>query len=362
MKVTRRAGSVFAMFALAFVLSGGVQPGAHAASNDPLADEIHRWLSYAADTTTKDRFSQQVKPFSLPALRQIEAELEAGRRWSALHRLAAVRVNLTAAVYVNGIAPDRRTDADFEAEWRRIGADFARDSVRASNFAGVTPAALRAEAEAILPQARIFQEASLDYGRNVETEIGLFYLGAALGQKSLAEFCRDLKEPAAGRAPPLRSIRPEIDELQGKLMAAYVPPASVDRHSEFIGASSVLKEARALDAMGCLHGAMLRYLMAVTRSTPLVAPSAARPRADVVRDLDRYATRFDAASVDHSIARIFIELARGELAASPDSAPALSASIAAQVLPHYLAALEPRAVVAATKPDLDVTLVRWPFT
>ena len=66
----------------------------------------------------------------------------------------------------------------------------------------------------------------------------------------------------------MRRLSDELDALEGELLSAYKPPASIDRHREFIAASSTLKEARELDAAGLSYGALLRYLQAVLRVAP----------------------------------------------------------------------------------------------
>jgi len=55
---------------------------------------------------------------------------------------------------------------------------------------GLRPAAVRAVAEAALPQVRAFYESSLEYGRNTMPDFGFFYLASAQAQKEFAAFCR----------------------------------------------------------------------------------------------------------------------------------------------------------------------------
>ena len=71
---------------------------------------------------------------------------------------------------------------------------------------------------------------------------------ATIGPITLAAFCRTLSFPAPRRAPPLRPLAGEVDALDTALLSAYRPPASIDRHSEFITASAAIKEARELDS------------------------------------------------------------------------------------------------------------------
>lgn len=333
------------------------------AASDRLADEVQRCRALASDEKAGDEFTRSVRSGSLPPLRQIEADVAAGRKLAALHRLAPLHINLGGAAYVDGLAADQRDEAGFEKEWTRVGALLAKSGTHSEALAAMHTAALRAEAEATLPQARILYEASLEYARNTEPQFGLFYMGSALGADDFVELCRGLETQAARRAPPLRSIRAELDLLQAQLLAAYRPPVSVDRHSEFIGASSALKEARALDAAGQRHGALLRYLTACARCAPLIDTAPAPSAEELVKLLDGFAKRLDGGDLDHSIAQVFLEYARSEIAAAPGTSPQVAVSIATRSLPRYFAALEPAPVAAAAaKPALDVTLVRWPFT
>ena len=144
------------------------------------------------------------------------------------------------------------------------------------------PAALRALAEAAMPQVRINYDAGLEYGRNTEPQYGLYYVGVADAQHQFVALARTLTAPAAdGRAAPrLRSIADEIAAVQRDLLSMYRPPASTERHSEFIVASSALKEARQYDASGLRYAALLRLLQATQRTAMLRAGARPRRRGD----------------------------------------------------------------------------------
>jgi hypothetical protein len=234
----------------------------------------------------------------------------------------------------------------------------------AGEFSGLHPAALRALAEAVRPQVRIYREAALDYGRATQPDFGLFYIGQAFAQKEFLGLMRRLSSASEGAAPPVRSIAGDLDSLETEVLAAYRPPASIDRHPEFIGLSAAIKEARELDAAGLRYGALLRYLQAAQRFVPLRASAPALDGATVRAKLADWERRFAAPGTDHSIARLFVETAAAELAgARADSVPPVAAAIVADVLPRYLEALGP-ALPAAPRvaAQATVTLVRWPYT
>lgn len=296
----------------------------------------------------------QVKPADQQALAHAEEALGAGHRLLALQRFAGVQENLAVAAYLGQHKAAQLSD--FEAEWQRMGgvlrADLGKPSPR--ELQDVEPAAIRALAEAALPQVRGYYEASLEYGRNTMPDQGLYYLAGAQAQRDLIAFYRKVSEPTSRTAPPVRELRSELDALETELLAAYRPPASIEKHGQFIGASSTLKEARELDAAGLRYGALLRYLQAVRQLAGIrgTAPLGAQALAGKIRELN---TRLSAGKVDHSLGRFFLEAAQG---GAEDAG-----AIVQDVLPRYFAALEPaRPEPPRPAPRVTVTLVRWPYT
>lgn len=343
-------------------------PGCRATeAKDPLAAEIERWSAFLRDSAADDEISVQVKQSVQPVLARAEEALRDGRRLLALQRLTHVRTGLAAAAYLGERPAEQRKDmAGFEAEWARLGG-LLRDDLGAPSgaaFDGVRPAAVRALGEAALPQVRVYYEASLEYGRNTMPDSGLYYLGQAQAQRDLARFLRTFSEPSGREAPPVRALDAELDALEGEMLATYRPPASIDKHGEFILASSLLKEARELNAAGLRYGALLRYLQAAMRFAPLrPAPPSfdAAALAERLRELD---ARLSAGGADHSLGRLFLETAQADVDhPAAGAGPAVATAIAGDVLPRYFAALErarPRPPKPA--PQATVTLVRWPYT
>jgi hypothetical protein len=347
------------------------------AKTDPLATEVARLDSFLRDNRATDELWQDVKTSTEPALARTQAALGAGRRWLALQRLGSVSVNLDAAAYVQQRPADQRKEvAAFEKEWERMGDALRKElaPLPVDALQGVTPAAVRAVGETALFQVRPFYESSLDYGRNTMPDAGLFYLGSAEAARDLATRSRTLSVPSNDGAPPLRGLAPEIDALEGKLLATYRPPVSIERRSDFIAASSTLNDARRLDAAGLRYGALLRYLQAALRTTALETSPAADLSVLRAR-LPEMERRLAAPGVDHTVGLIFLEAAEEDLsaAASPSPSPpaggappppgATAAAVLADVLPRYFAALEPaRPTAARPAAEVTVTLVRWPFT
>lgn len=350
---------------VSILLIGGMALASEPArGDDGLAAEIDRWSTFLEAHPAGDETWKALAQGARPVLGQARSALSSGRRLLALQRLLAARSNLAAAAYVQAAPASGVEDlAGFEAEWARMGGLLgpARAAVSAEALAGVRPAALRALGEAALPQARVFYDASLEYGRSTAPEYGLFYLGSARAAAEAVELCRSLAWPSEPRAAPVRSVPAELEALEGELLAAYRPPLAIDRHPDFIAASSLLKEARELDAAGLRHGGLLRYLQAAQRFAPLrPGPAPAGPA--LAASLAALEARLSEAGVDHSLGRLFLEHAREALAASPPDEGAAQA-IAAEVLPRYFAALQPaRPAPRRAEPRATVTLVRWPYT
>jgi hypothetical protein len=323
--------------------------------NDPLADEIDRWSTYTKNNASTDETWMQIRDSSQQTLKRASDALRDGRRNLAIARLAAVRTNIAAFAWVEQRPPELRTDlVKFEAERKRMGGEL-RDAFGPASFDAIRPASLRAVAEAAHPQVKGFYDASLDAARETLPQYGLFYVGQAHAQRDFVALCRSLATTDTPRPPALRSLHGELEALESEMLAAYRPPASIDRHTEFIIAHSALKEARELDAAGLRFGALLLYLQAAQRYAPLRNERSSLDSDEITKKLEEFEARFAEPGVDHSIGRIFLESAQSD----PANAPA----IATDVLPRYVAALEP-AKPEAARPEasVTVTLVRWPYT
>jgi hypothetical protein len=348
------------------ILAAAGDPAAR--KSDPLVAEIARCKEFVSRHPASGEDWGQIKQVTEPALASAEKAFHRGHRWLALHRLGAARAYLAASAYAETRRPAKGTEASaVEAEWKRLGDVLRQDlePVASAKFAGIAPAALRAIAEAALPQVRAYYESSLEYGRATMPKYGFLYLGMAQAQRDFARFCRTLSVASGRRMPPVRSLAAELDALEAELLTAYRPPASIEKHSDFIAASDALKEARELDAAGLRYGALARYLLAVQRLEPL-RPLPRPPIASEIleRRLSGWEARLSQGDIDHSIGHLYLEAAFADLAdTAPGANPVFAAAIVEDVLPRYLAALEPaRPATPKPAPLATVTLVRWPYT
>src|SRR5262245_58887669 len=92
--VSSGVGAALLALALAHPPAGAASAGP---ATDPLAAEIERWSAFLKNNTSTDEFWTRVKESTAPVLERAGQALHDGRRWLALQRLAAVRVNLAAA-------------------------------------------------------------------------------------------------------------------------------------------------------------------------------------------------------------------------------------------------------------------------
>jgi len=337
--------------------AGGPRP-------DPLAGALGRVSDEIAADTASDPLSREIRAAAGPALDRASAALHAGRRRLALFELARAMPLIRARQYVVSHRDAARSLEALEAEWRRMDGLLAPAPGAGAPIPRIGASLAGALAEAALPQARIYYDASLDYGRSNSPDAGLFYMGQALAQQALVAFADSVDDRAAGRAPDFRSLAGELDALESEILSTYRPPAAIEQHPRFIAAASALKEARELDALGLRRGAMLRYLQGSLRAQPLApSPPVFDGVATPVR-LDALEARLGRDGRDHDIARLFIELARADVEdTTTGAAHETAAAVAEVVLPRYLAALEPAASPApAPEPVVTVTLVRWPYT
>ena len=332
---------------------------------DLLAAELARWSAFVAGNTATDDMWKQVKDATVPGLARVEQALRGGHRLLALLRLTSVRENLYASTYLAERTAEQRHDpAAFEAEFHHVGV-VLKDELsgsRPQDLDTLRPVALRAMAETAAAKTAIYYHASLDYGRSTTPDSGLYYLGAAQAQRDFIVLARRLSLPSGPPAPRVRALDAGLDALQGEVLAAYRPPASVDKHPEFIGISSAIKESRELAAAGATYGALLRYLQAAIRFGALRAP--ALDAATIATHLRALEARLGVGGVDHSIGRLILEAAQADLAEHASDGVATTASvIASDVLPRYFAALDPSPVRPPAEPaKVTVTLVRWPYT
>ena len=332
------------------------------AGKDPIADDIARWKhALAADTVTVGLMAQ-VKQSGAPPVDVAAEALHKNRRAFALLRLGNARTTLEPGFQL----PANPTVDDFNAARARLAPRFDAKAIAALAGAKETSAFGRALAQSSAMQGKETFDASFNYGEATEPLFGLYYLHQGAAYLDYAAFAAEAGKtlPGAGaKAPALRSLAPEIRKLRDEMLAVYRPPLSIDRHPEFIGASSATKEAMEYDRAGYREAALLRYLQAAVRFAPLRPDARALSGEALAAKMEAARKQLADPKVDHSIGTLFLEVAGSDADTARAGHAFFASAVVEDVLPRYFAALQPSASAATdTPPEVTVTLVRWPYT
>ena len=333
-----------------------------AGARDPIADDIARWKRSLADDTVTVGLKAQVKQSGAPAVDAAAEALGKNRRSFALLRLGNARTTLEPGMKLSAHA----TIEDFKAERTKLAPRFDAKSIAALANSQETSAFGRALAQSSAIQGKETFDASFEYGEATEPRFGLYYLHQGVAYLDYARFAVDAGRTLRGsgaKAPALRSLAPEIRRLRDEMLAVYKPPLSIDRHPEFIGASSATKEALEYDAAGYREAALLRYLQAAVRFAPLRPDARALDQAALVSKVATARRQLADSRIDHSIGTLFLEVAEGDADTAKAGHAVVASAVVEDVLPRYFAALAPAPPIATKPaPEVTVTLVRWPYT
>ena len=338
-----------------------------------IASEINRVKNQIGAGPANFEQWTKLKPGVDAGFVRAEENLKAGRAYRSLEELVyAAQVALGAKYAAQDPELLKKGLAGFEPEFNKAMAKYtALDNQAQARAWGDAPVAIRALSESadqlgieVVEASRAY-EASLD-----DPTFGYFYIGEAEGFTDFSRFLFDAKFHRKGAAFPLRSYRPEIQRLQDRINAAFVPPASVDHHDEFIQINSSLKVAGEMDARRYYAGALYQYLRALQlfADVSTTVPSEAE-RGELQKKAEAIRQQLKHSKLDESVAEMFLERAEGITATySGQPAPGDEAwrnhkAIVEQVMPAYYEARDshPELQNPATK-ILTVTVVRWPYT
>jgi hypothetical protein len=318
---------------------------------DPLTERLGGEIGQL--TAAAERLPADQRQPALTRLGRAKTALDAGRVHLALYELEGVFV-MSRAFQFAGESGAVTTQDEFATRWRSAG-----EPSQSATLDPNAPALLSALVSSAARRAPVTYRAALPYGQDAGVDAGLYYMGEAKALSAFAEFAGALPMKRIGTAPGIRSIAPELDAFDAEVTTAYerMTPA---QHPTYIVVSVLLKRARTLNDSGDHAGALFEYLLARLRFAPL------RAGADVAADAAALASARArlASTVDHSLARVFLEMAETALAGEDATARRNAANIISDVLPAYHAALTApaRRTLTAAKPLVTLTLVRWPFT
>ena len=337
--------------ALVSVLTIGLLPSSGGAAQDATRDSLTRTI---AETTT---LAERVVPpeqrqGALARLTRAKAAANAGRLHLALYELEGAFVMTNAHAFVSDVTAIK-TDEEFVTKWRDVGGPTIQTATSTTS-----PSLITAMAASAARRAPTTYRAALPYGQDAGVAAGLYYLGESRALAAFADFARRLPWKREGSAPLLRSIQPELDAFDAEVTRAYenMTPAE---HSTYIVVSVLLKRARTLSDNGDHAGALFEYLLARLRFGPLRKTGEAAANDALLNN-----ARARLSTGDHSIARVFVEMAETAVVGNDAALKRSADIIISDVLPAYHAALTraSRKTTSAAASSVTITLVRWPFT
>lgn len=333
-----------------------------------IAAEVQRLQKLAADQKSEGDW-KDLEPMVTKLLARAEEGVKTGRPYAALEDVVRVRVYLEA--YANSrVSGDAATMTAFETAWKKADVELvAMDRSSKERMWAERPLVQRALAESAQGQSLTLVEASRAYATVTNANAGYYYLGEAKANAEVASFVYALRLPNTGQRVPLRSWLAELRALQKKVNAEFVPPKSIERHSDFIRVNSAIKLAGDLDAAKLYGGALYQYLTAVQLFAAMNAEVPDKQRqVELRKRLEEWKEKLTTARRDDSLAQMFEQ--RAELwinrtdgvEVGPEQWKA-AWSVVNAVLPAYEQALSAvPAVEMESKKLVTLTLVRWPYT
>ena len=277
------------------------------------------------------------------ALKVSEDALQSGYIYLALFRLESNWEAVRAFQYCDSkSAVEKQGVAAFEKEWQKAGKQVAqKEKLLASASPRPLPAAVTALIESTRNQSRPYYDSSKLYGINSTINSGLYYVGSSLAGLDFALFCQQLRFDQMRPAPKLRSLEPEIKELEAATIAAFRNVGAETDQSPFYSTSSNLKAAEEMNRAGRFSGALLKYLEASLYFGFInPAPQDINRLDSLKQQSESLGKRLTAADRDHSIGLIYWERAQVALTrAAAGEALQLNLRRASvlleQVLPRY---------------------------
>ena len=338
-------------------------------NNSQVKAKVEQLRQFAAAQPPEDENWKELKPGVERYLMLADEALKAGRLYFAIEELG--KANEYAAAYEFAKqGPEALTMSGFESQWKKSSVQLAAldREAKQRKWTGV-PIAVRALAESAQGQGPTLVEASRAYATVTNAEAGYFYLGQATADEEFARFVHGLgvKSKNAGFVP--RSILPEIQKLQDKINAAFVPPRSIEKHKDFIRLNSTLKLAGELDAAQLYAGALYQYMQSVIQFELLDAKDVDASQQGALREQIAAARKkVEGSKGDDSLAQMFVERAETLIAsksgkeASPEEWKNAAVVMNAAIPAYYDVVSSHAKLPQQQKDAVTVTLVRWPYT
>jgi hypothetical protein len=364
--VRRQAWRLLAFFLIVAL------PAAGQDSTSQIRTEIQRVQQSLKNRPLTDPDTSNLTGAIEDQLKSASKALKAGRLYLSLEQLGQAVDLLHGALTVEekkaGIEKDGMPA--FEAEWKKVSLalDERERQARASDWSNVR-AAIRALSETSQGRAVPLLDGGRGFATATHPKDGLFYLGQAQGEAEFAQFCSTLHFAQKVNVELRRSLLPELQTLQQKTNAAFIPPRSIELHPRFIALNSTLKLAQELDASRSYSGALYQYLEAVRHYGMLSAvPPDGSGQAALKAAIASAQKKLAASEQDDSIAQLFVERAASQVEHASGPAPTADELRSAlvimdHVLPAYFDTRKPGSPLPqASGKMVEITLVRWPYT
>jgi hypothetical protein len=312
---------------------------------------------------------KEAKPDIVESLQRADDALRAGRLYLSLEKLADAWGLLRATENAT-----QKTEKELlreglpgvESELQKVRLELTAFQKQAEQKKwDAFRVAVRALAENAQGRAMPLLEGGRGFAILADYASALYYAGQARAGAEFSDFCHSINLPLDTTPFPLRSISPELLQLQERVTAAYQPPRSVEHHADFIRLNATLKLANELDAAKLYAGALYQYLDATQQFARLDAgaPTGAK-QSQLRKSLREMRNQLGVSQHDESIGQLFMERAEAGLTESPSAHNWIAAeTIVEQVVPAYFAASKASPIPDHTAPaGVAVTLVRWPYT
>jgi hypothetical protein len=302
------------------------------------------------------------------AFNRVERARQSGYDFLSLFLLHPSAAPLPAIEYQKAKADVEKGGLDaLEREWKRLGGELAEKERRLTAApARRAPLAVQAMLERALTQVQPHYQSGRLYGQQTTIDAGLFYLGRAKALLDFALFCRSLDAVASGAAPPLRSLAPELEELEREVTQAYRRLGAADQDNTFIRINASLKVAQDLERERRFSGALLQYLEVCRALEAFNSMPAESLAPDALKSLsESFRTQLSGDKTDHSVGWLYWQMAQTALESGDANDRKQAAVILHHVAPRYfkyLARLNEGPAPNVVAGEVTVTLARWPYT
>jgi hypothetical protein len=331
--------------------------------------ELQRLQKLASEQKSGEAEWKDLEPAVKRVLTRADEGLRTGRIYAAIDDLAKARTYLEAYVTTK-VSAEASAMPAFEDAWKRTSVELvALDRAAQKRMWNGKPIVQQALSESAQGQTLTMVEASRAYATVTDTHAGYYYIGEAKTDAAIATFVYTLPLPMAGTRFGVRSWLPELQALQEKVNAEFVPPKSIDHHTDFIRLNSTIKLASELDSAKLYAGALYQYLSAVQQFASMDAGELDQAKQSALKNqLEQWKMRLQQSKRDNSLAELFVERAElwtNHADGTPVNADQWKAAwgVVSAALPAYEAALSAVPQTEQKAPRLvTVTLVRWPYT